>query len=197
MGFRIERGWSELVERPVVLSRRDWACISRWHSWGLPLELIEQALRYVVQSKPGREPRGLGELVPTIEESWNVILQGRIPPHSAEADPTAHDPRAAWDRRLGQEPPDSPLARTLTDLLAPLDDGDAPELLEEELDRRLPEVAPAELVDRVLAELERELSEYRSRIPAERLRATRALACSRRLRQALDLPRLAPIRTTE
>ena len=41
----IERRWSDLVERPVILSPRDWSRISRWHSWGVPLDLIDETLR--------------------------------------------------------------------------------------------------------------------------------------------------------
>ncbi len=193
----VERRWSDLVQRPVVLSRRDWSRISRWHSWGVPLDLIEEALRAAVRPERGREPRGLTELAPAVEESWTVILQGRIARHPVELGSNPVDPRAAWSSRIREEPPDSALARTLTELLARLDRGDDPHVLEQELDRRLPEIAPAELVDRVLASLERELAEYRSRMPTERLQATRRRACEKRLRHALKLPRLARAPATE
>ncbi len=193
----IERSWSDLVDRPVVLSPRDWSRISRWFSWGVPLDLIAQSLRSAVRPERGREPRGLAQLAPAIEEAWTVILQGRIAPHPAELGSVPADPRAAWSSRILEEPPDSPLARTLTDLLERLDRGDDPDVLDRQLDRRLQEIAPAELVDRVLAALERELSEYRSRMPADRLRATRKRACEKRLRHALKLPRLADARTLE
>ncbi len=193
----IERRWSDLVHRPVILSPRDWSRISRWYSWGVPLELIEETLRSAARPQRGREARGLAELGPAIEEAWTVILQGRIAQQPAEPGSTPADPRAAWSSRILEEPSDSPLARTLTDLLARLDRGDDPDVLDGELDRRLPEIVPAELVDRVLAVLERELSEYRSRMSTDRLQATRTRACQKRLRHALNLPRLARARTTE
>ncbi len=193
----IERRWSDLVHRPVVLSPRDWSRISRWYSWSVPLDLIEETLRSATRPERGREPRGLAQLAPAIEEAWTVILQGRIAQRPAELGSIPADPRAAWGSRILEEPPGSPLARTLTDLLARLDRGDDPDVLDGELDRRLPEIVPAELVDRVLAGLERELSEYRSRMSTDRLQATRRRACEKRLRHALNLPRLARDRTTE
>ena len=126
-----------------------------------------------------------------------MVLQGRVARHPADRGSVAADPRAAWSRRILEEPPDSRLARTLTDLLARLDRGDDPDVLDRELDRRLPEVAPAVLVNRVQTVLERELSEYRSRMTTDRLQATHRTACRKRLRQALNLPRLAHARTTE
>lgn len=187
----VERRWSDLVERPVVLSRRDWSHLSRWHGWGVPLDLIAEELRSAVRPERGREPRGLAELASAIEESWSVILQGRIPRHALEPGSVPVDPRASWSDRILQEPAESPLAQTLTDLLARLDRGDDPHGLEQELDRRLPEIAPAELVQRVLASLDRELAGYRSRMPTEQLQTTRRRACEKRLREALKLPRLA------
>jgi len=193
----IERRWSELVDRPVVLSPRDWSRISRWFSWGVPLDLIEESLRSAVRPERGREPRGLAQLAPAIEEAWTVILQGRIARHPAELGSIPDDPRAAWSSRILEEPPESPLARTLTELLARQDRGEDPDVLDGELDRRLPEIVPAELVERVLGALERELSEYRSRISTDRLQVTRRRACEKRLRHALKLPRLASARVTE
>lgn len=192
----IERRWSDLLQRPVVLSPRDWSRISRWYSWGLPFELIDETLRSAARPKR-RAPRCLAQLAPAIEEAWTVIVQGRIAQHPVELGSIAVDPRAAWSSRILQEPPDSPLARTLADLLARLDRGDDPDVLDRELDQRLAEIVPAELVNRVLAVLERELSEYRSRMPTDRLQATRRRACRKRLRHALNLPRLARARTTE
>ncbi len=193
----IERRWSDLVDRPVVLSPRDWSRISRWYSWGVPLALIDETLRSEARPERGRQARSLAQLGPAIEESWAVIVQGRIAQHSAELCSIPADPRAAWSSRILEEPPDSPLARTLSDLLARLDRGDDPDVLDGELNRRLPEIAPAELVDRVLATVEGELSEFRTRMSADRLQATRRLACEKRLRRALYLPRLARPGPTE
>jgi len=194
----IERHWSDLVDRPVILSPRDWSRISRWYSWGVPLDLIDETLRRAAGPKRGgRELRGLADLAPAIEEAWGVILQGRLSRHPAGVGPIPDNPRAAWSRCILDQTPDSPLARTLTELLARQDRGEAPDQLDGELDRRLPEIVPAELVDRVLAALERELSEYRSRMSTDRFQATRRRACEKRLRHALKLPRLASARTTE
>ena len=194
---KIERRWSDLVQRPVVLSPRDWSRISRWYSWGVPLGLIDETLRSAARPERGPQARSVAQLGPAIEESWAVIVQGRIAQHPVELDSIPDDPRIAWNRRILAQPPDSPLARTLTDLLARLDRGDDPDVLDRELDRRLPEIVPAELVNRVLAVLERELSEYRSRMSTDRLQSTRRRACQKRLRHALNLPRLAGYRTTK
>jgi hypothetical protein len=194
---RIERRWSDLVDRPVILSRHDWSRISRWYSWGVPLDLIDETLRSATGPEGGRGVRGLAQLGPAIEESWAVIVQGRIVQHPFELGSNPEDPRAAWSRCILEQPPDSPLARTLAKLLARLDRGDDPDVLDQELDHQLTEIVPAERVQLVLAELERELSEYRSRMSTDRLQATRTRACQKRLRHALNLPRLARDRSTE
>ncbi len=36
----IERLWSELLERPIVLSPRDWNLIGQWYDRGIPFYRI-------------------------------------------------------------------------------------------------------------------------------------------------------------
>lgn len=193
----IERRWVALVDRPVVLSRRDWSQITRWHSRGVPLDLIEEALRSAVQPERGRGLRGLAQIASEVDEAWSLILQGRLSPDSVETGRPPTDPREAWQRCIGNETAGSALANALTGLLERLDQGQDPGLLDLELERRLPELAPGRLVDRVLGELQAELASYASRMSPERLRETRKRACEKRLRQALNLPRLAGAWTTE
>ena len=66
---RIERRWSDLVDRPVVLSRHDWSRICRWYSWGVPLDLIDESLRSATGPQGGRELRGQAQLVLTVHEN--------------------------------------------------------------------------------------------------------------------------------
>jgi hypothetical protein len=188
----IERRWSGLLEQPVVLSPRDWARIARWHALGVPLEIVEEAMRTAVERSRRRAgSRRLSDLAPLVEESWTVILEGRRGrPPEAERAGTA-DPSDRWRRRLDEEGEGSRLAGLLANLLERLACGENGESLDQELDRRLIDSVEPRLRDRVLQEVSNELAPFRTRMSGECLEATRRRAAVDRLRRVLDLPRLA------
>ena len=189
---RIEALWSELLQRPLVLSPRDWSLVLGWHSSGIPLEIVREALASAAEresrGKRNRPLRSLGYLAPAVNEAWRVVVTGRVPDDvPAER---SEPPDRAWRRRLQAEPTESPLGRLLSDLISRLERGEAATRLDDELDRQLLEAAPYDLVDDVAKELETELAAYRDRISTERLDATRRTASIARLRGRLGLPRL-------
>lgn len=191
---RIERRWSELLEQPLIFSPRDWSIVSAWHARGVALEIVCEAMEAAIERARarGRPPRaGLAYLAPAVDEAWASVVSGRLGvEHDAPAEHAPAPARDAWRRRIAAEPA-SPLAGLLSALLTRLEAGEPGARLDRELDDRLPEVGPAALIAQLEPELERELAPHRGRIPPDRLATTRARALIDRLRQRLQLPRLA------
>jgi hypothetical protein len=188
----IERRWSELQGKPIVLSPRDWARIERWFSLGIPLEIVGEAMAAVTErGATKKSPRRLAEVAPLVEEAWAVILDGRRAPRY-EVGPSAEaDPLSLWRRRKEREPVGSPLAVLLEELTDRFERGEDCHGLDEELDHRLVQTVDPALRDSVQREVDSDVEPFRGRIPADRLEATRRRACVDRLRRLLDLPRLA------
>jgi hypothetical protein len=184
---RIERRWSKLSERAVVLSPREWAQLLAWHERGVPLEIVMQALVDVVEraQRRGAVPR-LSRVATAVEAAWATVVDGRI---ARAADPLPGG-AAAWERCCRALAPGSALAELLDPLLARLGDGESAAVIEQALEDGLCEAAPSELVQAIEAEVERELASYRTRIAADELRATRRRALIDRLRKRLGLARL-------
>ena len=67
----------------------------------------------------------------------------------------------------------------------------AAETIDARLDDGLADRVEAELLERVLEEVEREVEPWRARLPADQLDAARRRGVARRLRRRLGLPRLA------
>ncbi len=191
---RIERRWSELLEQPWILSPRDWSIVSDWHARGVALEIVFEALEAAIERARtrGRPPRaGLAYLVPAVDEAWASVVSGRLGvEHDAPVEHGLAPARDAWRRRIAAEPA-LPLARLLSALLTRLDAGEPGASLDDELDQRLPDVSDPALIAQHEPQLERELAPHRGRIPPDRLATTRARARIDRLRQRLQLPRLA------
>ena len=190
---RIEGLWSELLQRPLVLSPRDWSLVLEWHASRIPLEIVREALEAAAEREsrgPRKRPlRGLGYLAPAVSEAWRVVVAGRIA--DVTAGESAEPSRSVWRRRLRAEPTDSPLYRLLSGLLTRLERGEPPAELDLQLERELPGAVPRSLVEAVRGELERELAPYRDRMSAERFDETLARAAVARLRMKLRLPRLS------
>jgi len=188
----IERRWSELLGKPIVLSPRDWARIERWHSLGVPLEIVAEAMAATSErDKAGKRPRRLADVVPLVEEAWTVILDGRRARTGVVEPSPEADPLSLWRRRKAREPSGSPLAALLDELTGRAECGEDRRELDEELDRRLVETVDPALRESVQREVAGELEPFQGRIPADRLDATRHRACVDRLRRKLDLPHLA------
>jgi hypothetical protein len=187
----IETRWSEILERPVVLSPREWTLIERWHAEGIPLDLVEEVMDGVTERRRrGSKPRSLARLAPAIEEAWKVVQEGRLAAESETGETsTVPDDVPGWLGRDGAAEHPGPLGELLIALRSRARAVEAVATLEDELDRALPNVAPRELVSESRAAAEAELESYRTRMTEERFRATVERAVLARLRRALDLPR--------
>jgi len=186
----IEREWSRMLDRPVVLSPRDWALISDWHEREIPLALILESMRHAAEHPRGRRPpRSLAYLVPGIEEAWRVVLDGRrgtpeqLPPPVRPIDSVD-----AWRRRSEIETVDSSLGRLLDELLAAYEAGDPAEVVDERLNDRLITSVSEDLRQRIAEQVEATLTPFRERMDAATLERTRRSAIIDRLRRTLDLP---------
>jgi hypothetical protein len=188
----IERRWARLLDRPVVLSPKDWALISDWHARSIPLSLVLESMQHAVD-RPAlrRAPSGLRYVAPVVEEAWQVVVDGRRSRDSAEEAPSpASDPIRAWRRRLEAEGEASGLRHLLSELLAELEGGETAETIDRRLDERLPEQAPEALLATWQRRVDAELAPFVERMDLETLERTRRAALIDRLRRALGLPHL-------
>jgi hypothetical protein len=188
----IEQIWSELLDRPVILSRRDWDLLSNWFERCIPLQLIREALQPHGRTVK-KPPRTLSHVSTAVEDAWAVVLQGRIAPHADEVYPS-NDMASAlthWQTRLSAEPDGSALHGLLDELLGRLASGDSPRVLDRILDERLNKAVPARILEEIERAVAEELSEFRGKMPPAALGRTRAHAIMDRLRSELDLPRLS------
>jgi len=183
----IERVWSDLQGRPVVLSPKDWTLITEWHARGVPLSLIHDAVA-AVRENSREPPRGLAYLAPAVEEAFSLVLDGRRRAAPAAA-PPREPPIASW-RRFEREAEDSPAARLVRELLAALDAGEDPVALDGRLDRELPGVVGAAVRDEITSVVEAELAPFAERMAPAVLDETVRSAVVFRLRRRLGLPGL-------
>ena len=192
----------EFLGRPAVLSPRDWRWITEWHERGIPLELIVECLDAAEERRrAGRgatRPRGLSYLAAAVDESWSVILDGRVSQGTPEVSQEArevprdsHEPLEAWRRRLEREPPGSPLRTLLAALLADLESGTDAERVDEALERALHESVPSALREAAEAEARSWLESHRSGMSEGEFENAVQRAAIIRLRRRLQLPRLA------
>ena len=184
----IEEALARARGRPAVLSPRDWARVADWCARGVPLPVVLEALEAAAARarRRGTEVRGLALVAPAVEESWQAVARGRIgTPGVAPLRPGADD---VWRQARAGRPDDDALARWLDGARARLEDGEAPDALEEELDRSLPELASEPQRAKANSEVDRALSGFRGRMSDETFAATRRRALSDALRRALALP---------
>jgi len=191
----LERALSRVLQRPVVLSPRDWELVVDWHARQIPLAVIQEALEEAAaraRKRGSSGPRSLTYLARAVDEAWELIRGGRLDPlHGARAaSPSLADVRGAWNRARISTGEDSQLAALLEELLRRLDEGEAPGEVERELERSIVNHAPRELAERIRDEVAAELAPFRGRIPPADLEATSRRAVVTRLRRSLALPRL-------
>ena len=188
----IEQMWSEPLDRPVVLSRRDWDLLSSWFERCIPLQLIREALQPHGRTVK-KPPRTLSHVSMAVEDAWAVVLQGRIATHTDELQPSDDMATALthWTTRSSAEVDGSPLHSLLHELLGRLASGDSPGMLDRILDERLFKASPARILDDIEQAVAGELSEFREKMPPAALERTRVHAILDRLRRELDLPRLS------
>ena len=187
----IEREWSRILDRPIVLSPKDWVLISDWHARAIPLPLILESMRHAAE-RPGRRaaPRNLAYVAPGVEETWQVVLDGRrgssaLPTRRPAAVP---DPIEAWRARREAEGGNSPLGRLLGDLLDAHENGEAAEAIDLRLDESLDTRVPEGLLDTTRDQVDADLAPFVERMDDVTFDRTRRAAIVDRLRRALNLP---------
>jgi len=189
----VERRWSELCGRPVILSPRDWALIEDWHQRGIPLQIIDESIAAAAErrqrSSAAGAPRGLAYVAPAVEEAWQVVVEGRLREATTEVIPEPGQSRGieSWrtcrDRQAGGDR----LSRLLDEMIAAFESGASAAELESRLDSQIAESAPADLLGRAEAEVAAELKPYQHRMTPESLESTRKRVVARRLRVWLEL----------
>jgi hypothetical protein len=190
----IERCWSGALERPVVLSPRDWALISDWFARSIPLGIVEEAIQQIVATRTRRgssPPRALGYIAAAVEEAWSVVVEGRraeIEPSARSSRPPERSALECWRRRAAQEAADSPLGRLLRELIAQQAEGAPAEEVDRRLASGLAAAVPEALLQSTRADVGRQLAGFRERMDDRVFRATRERAIIAHLRRALDLP---------
>jgi len=185
----VEREWSRMLDRPVVLSPKDWALISDWHEREIPLNLILESMRHAAEHPRGRSaPRNLAYIAPAIEEAWRVVLDGRLRPSETPTRPSTIDPAEAWRHRLRIETADSPLGRLLDELLAAYEAGGPTEWLDARLNEQLITCVSEAVLRSATDQVSAELAPFSERMDAATLDRTCRSAIVDRLRRTLDLP---------
>jgi hypothetical protein len=185
-----------MLDRPVVLSPKDWALISDWHQREIPLTLILESMRHAAEHPRRRSaPRNLAYIAPAIEEAWRVVLDGRRGAPEAPARPSTFDPGDAWRRRLEIETGDSLLGQLLSELLTAYEAGEPTETLDARLNERLITSVTEALLRSATDEVNAELAPFMERMDAATLDRTCRSGIVDRLRRALDLPVLGRRRT--
>lgn len=188
----IERAWTRLLERPAVVSPRDWQRVQDWYERGIPLGIVLEALE-TARGRKGRPPHSMGYLAPAVEEAWRVVIEGRLGEGETGSAPQP-DPNAAvesWRRRSATERQGSALRALLERELKALADGGAVADAERRLELELLDAVEPERLAEVSAEVERELQRFRGRLDGQELERTRRRAVVDRLRRALALARLS------
>ena len=189
----IEARWSRLLDRPVVLSPKDWVLISNWHARGIPLQIIDESIRAAGERKHrSAAPRGLAYIAPAVEEAWRVVVEGRLAlTHSAATSgPPTGSPIDLWRERMREEPSGSHLRDLLAALLAAHEAGEVAETLDERLEWALPTSVDHAWRRSIEERVDHELAPFRERMDQATLAETRRSAVLSRMRDELGLPTL-------
>ncbi len=195
----IERRWSELVDRPVVLSPKDWVLICNWHARGVPLQIVDEALQAAAERrKGGGGVRRLSYVAPAVEEGWRVVVEGRLSGGSGEARSDPATPAIeSWRERMLAEPDDSPLHALLAKLVREYESGVPAERIERSLERELVRCVAPDRLSRCEKRVDAELAPFRERMDSQTRAATREHALISRLRRELSLARIARDRSDD
>lgn len=193
----IEIALARLLERPRLLSPREWALVADWHSRGIPLAVVIEAFedvgkRRAVGKRGSSSLRSLAYLVPSVEEGWQAICEGRVSRASQETAPlparNALD--QAWEAARRVAPANSALAVLLEDLCRRKNQGEDPTTLDDALDAAIEAAAPDDAVAAAERETLLALIPFRRRMSPKDFEKTVKRARVDRLRAMLQLPRL-------
>jgi hypothetical protein len=190
----VEAAWSSLLGRPSVVSPREFETIDRWRRRGIPLSVVLEVIAAAGRRRSGKAPRALTALADAVEESWAVVAAGRTATAAAEPSPTRTDATRVFAAALARAPEGAPLHALLAELVADARAGAEPSVLDARLDRSLPGAVPGDVLERAAAETRRELAGFRDRMSEAEFGTMLVRAVCDRLRQSLDLPRLALFR---
>ena len=190
----IERRWAQCLDRPVVLSPRDWARITEWFERAIPLQVVLEAIDAAFETRGSRvraRPRSLAYVAPSVEESWSVVVDGRRAPREARAAAAPSPSRLdTWRARQAALPRDSALRELLDRLIHAAEAGRPVESIDAELDDAILGSAPPDLAGEAERTAERDVARLRNRVPPEALERARVLTAASWLRRRLALPRL-------
>lgn len=190
---RVEELWSARLERPVILSPREFALIEEWHARGIPLEVVAEAIdatRTDARGKPAAPPRRLGYLRDAVEETWRTVVEGRLRPAAPRGcPPAAEEALASWEEAARRGPAE--WAGWLAARIERVRGGADPAAVDREVDAALADVAPPAIRARVAEEVERRLAPHAARMERDVLERTRRRATLDGLRRALGLARLS------
>ena len=193
---------------PFLLSPRDFALLREWRALGVPIEAIEQGIDAAFTRREERSALGrvnsLGYCRDAILEAWarraeTSVGRGSRPGKGPEVRPATEELSRRL-REVGERRPD--LAPALEPILASLErlagsgkNAEQTEASLARLDRRLArdllDALPEPERRRLDADVEESLARAGLRMDAETATRTVSALTRRKLREALDLPRLS------
>jgi hypothetical protein len=189
----IEARLAERLERPLVLSPRDWSRISDWHGRGIPLALVLESIDAAFEPKRRARrarPPGLAYIAALVDESWRVVVDGRRVPAERSAPSVGASPLDAWRKRLLELPRGSALSPLLERLIRGAERGRPLAEVDAELDRELGNAIPSELALQAVRAAEIHVERLRGRLSAEEIGRAQQASRIAWLRRRLALPRL-------
>lgn len=194
----IEDRFIELRGSPLLLSPADWQLARQWHEAGIPLQLVLDVLEQVFAGRKARAVRGkvqgLRYCAPAVEAAWASLteLQQTGVRRTAEAVDVA---ARLESLKEGLQECQLEVSGFLEELDAL---GGAPDEVEKQLadlDRRLIELATAEIGPSDRAEIDasvsRSLSRIRNRLGEEDLEGIREHLFHQAVRRRFRLPTLS------
>jgi hypothetical protein len=193
----VERAWSALLERPAVVSPREFQAIDGWRRRGIPLAVVLEVIRDFGKRRSGRAPKSLTALSRAVDEAYAAVTAGRAGPPPADARLPRSDALRAWETVLERCREGSPLHVLLTRFVSEAAKGESVHTIDAALDAMLPGAVPDEMLATATERTERALREFRRRMSDDEFRKTFVRALADRLRETLELPRLSLTRAPD
>jgi hypothetical protein len=186
----VEEAWSRLRDRPSLLSPREFEIVEGWRRRGIPTRVVLEVMNGRAR-RHAAGGRSIAVLAAAVEEAWSALAAGRTAPAPAASEPPAKNPRDAWAGALERWRGHAPLGALLRSLIAAAERGASVQEIDERLDAALADAAPAELRGAAERATSVALAPFRGRMPEDEFQRTSTRARLDRLRDALELPRLA------
>jgi hypothetical protein len=193
----VERAWSALLERPTVVSPREFEAIEDWRRRGVPLAVVLEVIRDFGKRRSGRAPKALTALSRAVDEAYAAVTAGRAGPPPPDARLLRSDALRVWEAVRERCREGSPLHVLLTRLVSGAAKGESGHAIDAALDAALPGAVPDEMLRAATERTEQALQDFRRRMSDDEFRKTRARALADRLRETLELPRLSLTRASD